>query len=187
VVWWASHQSASFKKAKTDNTGNLGEEPERFTRRVLCLLLLESYDVDVADLCRNCPELRRGRWQAPAKLADKVVFIDDRRFVERSDGWYHCAQDGRFIRILDAIIRVERVEPAAKPQRQIYHGVVVYRGDRIPFAVTIGPRYRLARAVKDFLLERGKGSLFMSIQHHRYLEELAFLFSPLPTASRSSG
>ena len=32
VVWrWASYQSASFKKAKTDNTGNLGEGPVRFT------------------------------------------------------------------------------------------------------------------------------------------------------------
>jgi hypothetical protein len=55
----------------------------------------------------------------------------------------------------------------------------------MPFAVTIGPRYRLARAVKDFLLEHGQGSMFMSVQYHQYLEELAFLFSPLPTASMS--
>jgi hypothetical protein len=147
------------------------------------LLNLESYGVDVPNLCRSCPVLRCGQWYQPDRLPDKVVMIDGQRFIERSDGWYHLGRDSKFVMILDAIIRVERVEPMDSRQRAIYHGVIAYRGNSIPYKVTVGPRYRLARAVKDFLLSQGKGSLHLSIHYGKYLEDLAFLFDPLQTST----
>jgi len=143
------------------------------------LLNLESYGVDVADLCRSSPALRCGKWCQPSRLPEKVVLLDGRRFIERSDGWYHCTKDHKFLKIVDGVIRVERVEATENPQGQIYHGKVLFRGELIPFRVKLGPRYRLARAVKDMLLHQDKGVLYLSIHYHKYLEELALLFSPL--------
>jgi hypothetical protein len=132
------------------------------------LLNLENNGVDVEDLCRSCPSLRRGRWCAPERLPERSVALGNRRFVERSDGWYHCTRDGKFIKILDAILRIERVDPSASEQGCIYHGAIIYQGETIPFAVAVGRRYRLARAVKDFLLRKGKGRLMQVLPHLRF-------------------
>lgn len=72
----ASYQSASFKKAKTDNTGKLGEGPERFSLRVLCLLLL-GRSATAEQVPAN---VRRGKGQEFLKLY--VAFKAETNFVD---------------------------------------------------------------------------------------------------------
>jgi hypothetical protein len=137
------------------------------------LLGLESYQVDVRKLVRECGG---GRLEEllPATVRPRTVRVGARTIVERADGWFAVAQGGKETPLLDAILRIDKVFTDNEVMR--YRGRVLFRGEEVPFEESAAElESRPARWVRELLLRQGKGVVHFA-PGLQGLVEMAFKF-----------